>query len=50
LKFLASYLGDDVWILMPPDKRKRLRNLPELEPHTFYYRDMDEDTGRLGKV
>lgn len=50
LKFLESYLGHDVWILMPPDKRKRLKEEPALEPHTFYYRDMNENTGELGKV
>ena len=50
LKFLESYLGHDVWILLPKDKRKRLKEEPELEPHTFYYRDMDRDTGVISKV
>ena len=50
LKFLESFLGRDVWILMPQDKRKRLRDEPQLEDHSFYYRDMDKDHGVIGKV
>ena len=50
VKFLEGYLGNDVWILMPPDKRARLKDEPALEEHTFFYRDMDEDRGVLGKV
>ena len=50
VKFLEGYLGNDVWILMPPDKRARLKDEPALEEHTFFYRDMDLDHGVLGKV
>jgi len=50
VKFLEGYLGNDVWILMPPDKRARLKDEPPLEEHTFFYRDMDLDHGVLGKV
>ena len=50
LKFLESFLGRDVWILMPQDKRKRLQDEPQLEDHSFYYRDMDKDHGVIGKV
>ena len=50
VKFLEGYLGNDVWILMPPDKRARLQDEPALEEHTFFYRDMDLDHGVLGKV
>ena len=50
VKFLEGYLGNDVWILMPPDKRARLKDEPALPEHTFFYRDMDEDRGVLGKV
>ena len=50
LKFLESFLGRDVWILMPQDKRKRLQDEPQLEEHRFYYRDMDKDHGVIGKV
>ena len=39
VKFLEGYLGDDVWLLMPPDKRSRLKDQPALEEHTFFYRD-----------
>ena len=50
VKFLEGYLGNDVWILLPPDKRARLKDEPLLEEHTFFYRDMDLDHGVLGKV
>ena len=50
VKFLEGYLGNDVWVLMPPDKRARLKDHPALEEHTFFYRDMDLDHGVLGKV
>jgi len=50
VKFLEGYLGEDVWILMPPDKRARLKDEPALEEHTFFYRDMDKDRGVIGKV
>ena len=50
VKFLEGYLGNDVWILMPPDKRARLKDEPALEKYTFFYRDMDLDHGVLGKV
>jgi len=50
VKFLEGYLGHDVWILMPQDKRHRLKDEPELEEHSFFYRDMDKDHGVIGKV
>ena len=50
IKFLEGYLGDDVWILMPKDKRHKLRDEPELPEHTFFYRDMDKSEGVIGKV
>jgi len=50
IKFLEGYLGDDVWILMPRDKRHKLKDEPELPEHTFFYRDMDTDKGVIGKV
>jgi len=50
VKFLEGFLGSDVWILMPPDKRAKLKDQPALPQHTFFYRDMDTDSGRLGKV
>lgn len=50
IEFLESYLGSEVWQLMPKDKRKRLRDLPELPEHSFYYRDMDLPQGAIGKV
>ena len=50
VKFLEGYLGDDVWILMPPDKRNKLKDEAELPEHTFFYRDMDKDKGVIGKA
>ena len=50
LKFLESYLGHDVWIIMPKDKRAKLKDEDELPQHTFFYRDMDKDHGVIGKV
>jgi len=50
VKFLEGYLGHDVWVLMPPDKRARLKDQPALEEHSFFYRDMDKDHGVIGKV
>ena len=50
VKFLEGYLGEDVWILMPKDKRHKLRDEPELPEHTFFYRDMDKSQGMIGKV
>ena len=50
VKFLEGYLGEDVWILMPKDKRHKLKDEAELPEHTFYYRDMDKSEGVIGKV
>jgi len=50
VKFLEGYLGDDVWILMPPDKRNKLKDEAELPEHTFFYRDMDKQSGVIGKA
>jgi len=50
IKFLEGYLGDDVWILMPRDKRNKLKDQAELPEHTFFYRDMDKDSGVIGKA
>ena len=50
VKFLEGFLGSDVWILMPQDKRHKLKEEAELPEHTFFYRDMDTSQGRLGKV
>ena len=50
VKFLEGYLGEDVWILMPKDKRHKLKEEAELPEHTFFYRDMDKDRGVIGKV
>jgi len=50
VKFLEGFLGEDVWILMPKDKRHKLKEEAELPEHTFFYRDMDKDRGVIGKV
>ena len=50
VKFLEGFLGSDVWILMPSDKRHKLKDEAELPEHTFFYRDMDKDSGVIGKA
>ena len=50
VKFLEGFLGSDVWVLLPPDKRHKLKDEPQLPEHTFFYRDMDTDNGMIGKV
>ena len=50
IKFLEGFLGSDVWILMPRDKRHKLREEQELPDYTFFYRDMDTSQGKIGKV
>jgi len=50
IKFLEGFLGSDVWILMPQDKRHKLKDEADLPEHTFFYRDMDTDRGVIGKV
>ena len=50
VKFLEGFLGEDVWILMPKDKRHKLKDEAELPEHTFFYRDMDKSEGVIGKV
>ena len=50
VKFLEGYLGSDIWILMPRDKRHKLKDEADLPEHTFFYRDMDTDRGVIGKV
>ena len=50
VKFLEGFLGSDIWILMPKDKRHKLKDEAELPEHTFFYRDMDTDRGVIGKV
>jgi hypothetical protein len=50
VKFLEGFLGSDVWILMPKDKRHKLKDEAELPEHTFFYRDMDRDKGVIGKA
>ena len=50
VKFLEGFLGSDVWVLLPPDKRHKLKDEPQLPEHTFFYRDMDKSEGVIGKV
>ncbi len=49
-RYLESWMGSEIWKLMPKDKRIKLHDAPELEPYSFYYRNMDEPTGRISKV
>ena len=50
VKFLESWMGEEVWQLMPVDKRQKMKDAPVLPEHTFYYRNQSEPTGVIGKV
>ena len=50
VKFLESWMGSEVWQLMPVDKRQKMKDAPVLPEHTFYYRNQSEPTGVIGKV
>ena len=50
VKWLEGYLGDEVWQVLNKNKRQKHLELPEVPPYTFYYRNMDEPQGALGKV
>ena len=49
-EFLETFVGEEVWQLMPIDKRKKQKDQPELEKHTYYYRNQNEDSGIMGRV
>ena len=49
-EFLEHFMGAEVWQLMPVDKRKKEKDKPELEKHSYYYRNQNEDSGTIGKV
>lgn len=50
VKFLESWMGEEVWQLMPVDKRQKMKDAPVLPEHTFYYRNQSEPIGVVGKV
>ena len=49
-EFLESFIGNQVWQLMPQDKRKKMKDEPQLEKFTFFYRNQNEDSGSFGKI
>ena len=49
-EFLESFIGNQVWQLMPKDKRKKMKDAPEQEKYTFFYRNQNEDSGSFGKI
>jgi len=49
-EFLESFIGNQVWQLMPVDKRKKMKDEPQLEKYTFFYRNQNEDSGSFGKI
>ena len=49
-RYLESWMGSAVWQLFPKDKRYKMKDAPELEQYSFYYRDMDEQNGVISKV
>ena len=50
VKFLESWMGSEVWQLMPVDKRQKMKEAPVLPEHTFYYRNQSSPNGVIGKV
>ena len=50
VKFLESWMGSEVWQLMPVDKRQKMKDAPILPEHTFYYRNQSDVNGVIGKV
>ena len=50
VKFLEGWLGSEVWQVVQQNKRMKHKNLPELPEHSFFYRNMDEHEGQIGKV
>ena len=50
VEFLQSWLGNGAWQLLPPDQRKKNKEMPQIEEHAFYYRDTLKDTGEIGKI
>ena len=50
VKFLESWLGSQAWELLPPDQRKKNLDAPQIEEHSFYYRDTLAPSGVIGKV
>ncbi len=50
VEFLEQWMGEGVWLLLPKDKRKKLKDQPELPDHTFFYRNQSEKEGVVGKV
>ena len=50
VKFLETWMGSEVWQLMPKNKRVKHFDLPELPEHTFFYRNQSLPTGEIGKV
>ena len=50
VKFLEGWLGSEVWQVVQQNKRMKHQDLPELPEHSFFYRNMDEHEGQIGKV
>lgn len=49
-RYLESWMGSSVWQLFPKDKRVKMKEAQELEPYSFYYRNMDEQNGVISRV
>ena len=50
VKFLEGWLGSEVWQVVQQNKRMKHKDLAELPEHSFFYRNMDEHEGQIGKV
>jgi ABC-type sugar transport system ATPase subunit len=50
VKFLEGWLGPEVWQVVQKNKRMKHQELDEVPEHSFYYRNMDESEGYIGKI
>ena len=50
VKFLEGWLGPEVWQVVQKNKRMKHQELEEVPEHSFYYRNMDESEGYIGKI
>tara|TARA_R110000751_G_scaffold104147_1_gene199576 strand:+ start:802 stop:1557 length:756 start_codon:yes stop_codon:yes gene_type:complete len=50
VKFLEGWMGSEVWQVVQKNKRLKHQELDEVPEHSFYYRNMDESEGYIGKI
>lgn len=45
--WLRDYIGEKAWLLLSPDKRRHLKEFPQISKHTCIYRNQLEDTSEI---